>query len=344
MDKNNKKFGIKGKKQGNKENKDEFKRDVARENYETIELFKKVYDRYPADDEKEIIKNNSINMIKKEQERYKKTRPIRAALVALSLPIGMLLGFFGKHKLLNSGDITPKAQEATKENDGKIEDLEDENTVNGITQTVVSKFRSELQDMSNYQTDTRSNIEKDIRSIDNKEDALAYLKEMMSEEYNKNSSEQNEIVTVIKSNIENKGQVLSTDTAENGDKIVRLTSRNTAKEQGYSPMINVNVIDVCIKTGEEYRHEKVTCVNGEYIPVYDGTKEIEREEKTQLCDMGHLVSAGLKWVDNANDVTSQLGFADEVKKYTLANEKSQDSNNQEQIKQSIIDSIDEERE
>ena len=110
-------------------------------------------------------------------------------------------------------------------------------------------------------------------------------------------------------------------------------------------MINVNIIDVCIKTGENYSHEKVTCVLDEYVPVHNGTEEIEGEEKTLLCDMGHLVSAGLKWVDNVKDVTYQLSFINEVTKFKLENEKDMNQNsNQEIAEGKTIGSIEEERE
>lgn len=224
-------------------------------------------------------------------------------------------------QLLDSGNVIRQEDDAIKD-DG-------------------SKFREELSNLENYDKDLRVNAKEKVESLD-KDKTLYYIKQIYSEDYNKNNEEEIEVENVRfeKNSTENKGIALYKDKAQNGDEIIRaiISSNNDKARQEGLIAINGVCLSAIIKDGDEYKVERAMNYNGRYIQVYDQNEEVNKYESNTLSELGEVVRTGIdRWstmenenVDYANEVTYKERFINAI--YEYDKNKQYDEKNVQEIK------------
>lgn len=146
--------------------------------------------------------------------------------------------------------------------------------------------------------------EQEMDGLETSEEVLNYIKEIYVEEYNKNN---NETVTVEDISLYGQSQdtLLYKDFAQDGNEIIRRTTKSQEGEIDSIKLINNKVIVAEIQTQEGLKKEQATKYIGEYVPVYYQSVEVEDASKNSLCEVGDIVSKGINKAIELKNVESE---------------------------------------
>lgn len=156
--------------------------------------------------------------------------------------------------------------------------------------------------------------EQEIDSLETSEEVLNYIKETFAEVYNQNN---NETITIEDISLyEQSGDtLLYKDLAQDGNEIIRRTTKSQEEEIDTIKLINNKVIVAEIQTQEGLKKEQATKYIGEYVPVYYQSVQVEEASENSLCEVGNIVSKGidkaieLKRMESEKEQTTEENIA-----------------------------------
>lgn len=151
---------------------------------------------------------------------------------------------------------------------------------------------SEVSKKEAFRNSLQLTPEQEMDNLETSEEVLNYIKEMYAEEYNQKN---NETITAEDISLYKQSQdiILYKDTAQNGEDIIRRTTKSQSEELDATKLINDKVIVAEIQTQDGLKKEQITKYTDRYVPVYYPSVEVEEYSENSLCSIGDIVSKGI---------------------------------------------------